>query len=574
MLRLFKESLTRRITALDGEWYYCKDETRTGARAGWMKALPPEKLPIIVPSCWNNEPGMIRYEGDVWLETDFDTQLPNARLVFGAVNNECDVYLDGRLIGSHYGGFTEFSLVCENLRPGMHHLSLRTSNDHNSVDTLPLTGVDWFHYGGVIRSVEVHEFDKAAIERIKIEYTLDAANTAQLSVKVQLRAFGTVNAPVALSLDGKTLAQADVSVCGTGEVTLHAALTDVERWSPRSPRLYTFTVSFAEDTLRERTGFRTIEIRDRQFLLNGEPFTFKGVNRHEEHPDWGFAVPIKLVKRDIDIIRGMGCNMIRGSHYPNAKTTLDYMDETGMMFWEEIPMWGFPEEALRNETARARGVQLHTEMVTRDYNHPCIIVWGLNNEVATNTQAGQEVAALFRSTLRAHDTTRLITYASNHPLDDVCFAFADFISINYYIGWYGGPLEKWPGFLDQLTEYLEKTGNGHKPLVMSEFGAGGVYGETAFEDVMWTENYQAEYLAYTLDLFMHHPRMNGTIVWQYCDIRVDLEPRRALSRPRSFNNKGVVNEYRHPKMAYYTVKKAYTAQEGAKGGSTDGGKRI
>ena len=106
--------------------------------------------------------------------------------------------------------------------------------------------------------------------------------------------------------------------------------------------------------------------------------------------------------------------------------------------------------------------------------------------------------------------------------------------------------------------YLDKTGNGDKPVVMSEFGAGGIYGETAFEDVIWTENYQQEYLEYTLNLFMNHPRMNGTIVWQYGDIRVNLTSRRALARPRSFNNKGLVNEYRRPKMAYYTVKKAYT----------------
>lgn len=557
MLRLFKESLTRRINALDGEWYYCKDAQGTGAQNGFAAALPTGKLPIIVPSCWDNEPGMIHYEGDVWLETDFDTQLPNARIVFGAVNNECDVYLDGKLLGSHYGGFTEFAFVCENLTPGMHHLCLRTSNVHNSVDTIPLTDVDWFHYGGIIRSVEVHEFNKALIERVKLEYEINANNTVALTAKVILIG-ACEDAPLTLKLGDQVIAQENVCVSGKGEAVLTATLENVKRWSPEEPNLYTFTVEFAGDTLRERTGFRTIEVCDRQFMINGKPFIFKGVNRHEEHPDWGFAVPVKLIKRDIDIIRGMGCNMIRGSHYPNAKATLDYMDETGMMFWEEIPMWGFPEAPLKNELVRKRGVQMHTEMVTRDYNHPCIIVWGLNNEVQTGTQAAWEVAKLFSETLRSHDKTRLITYASNHPLEDICYEFADFISINYYIGWYGGPLENWPAFLEKLTAYLDETGNGDKPLVMSEFGAGGVYGETAFEDVMWTENYQQKYLEYTLELFLNHPRMNGTIVWQYGDIRVCLEPRRALARPRSFNNKGLVNEYRHPKLAYYSVKKIYT----------------
>ena len=565
MLRLFKESVHRRITALDGEWYYCTDRTGTAKENGWPQALPQGKKPIIVPSCWNNEPGLLHYEGDVWLETDFDTTLPNIRLVFGAVNNDCDVYLDGALLGGHYGPFTEFAFVVQGLAPGTHHLAVRTNNLHNEVDTIPLSNVDWFHYGGIIRSVEVHEFAQAAVEHIKLEYTLnDDLTEAMLEAKVSLRTFEKVDAPVRLLLQGEVLAETRLTLEGEGEAVLRAVLPQVSLWSPEDPKLYTFTVEFAGDSLRERTGFRKVGIENRQFVLNGKPFTFRGVNRHEEHPDWGFAVPAKLAKKDIDIIRGMGCNIIRGSHYPNAKTTLDYMDETGMLFWEEIPMWGFPEEALANPMVRQRGVQLHTEMVTRDYNHPCIIVWGLNNEVHTFTQAAYEVARLFRETLEKHDTTRLITYATCHPLNDICYEFADFISVNHYIGWYGGPLNQWPGFLDELTAYLDKTGNGDKPVVMSEFGAGGIYGTTELEDeVSWSENYQHDYLEYTLDLFMHHPRLNGTFVWQYCDMRAGTRTcrsgiQRALSRPRSFNNKGLLNEYRRPKMAYYAVKKAYT----------------
>ena len=560
MLRLFKESLTRRISDLDGLWHYCADPSGS---ACWNAGLPAEKKPIIVPSCWNNENGMLHYEGDVWMETEFYTALPNVRLVFGAVNNECDVYLDGVHLGYHWGPFTEFSFFLENLTPGMHKLVLRTNNLHNEEDTIPLSNTDWFHYGGVIRSVEVHEFEKAAVEALKLEYTL-SGTTAALTAKLSLRAFGEVTAPVRLLLDGNVIAEETVCVSGDADVVLTAALEDVTLWSPEEPALYTFTAEFAGDSLRERTGFRTIEIKDRQFLLNGQPIFFKGVNRHEEHPDWGFAVPAKLSKKDIDIIRGMGCNFIRGSHYPNAKSTLDYMDETGMLFWEEIPMWQFNEYHLANATVLERGVHLHTQMVKRDYNHPSIVVWGLFNECWTDFPEARPAAQLFRQTIEAQDTSRLITFASHRPLTDICFEFADFIAINYYIGWYKGPLSDWPGFLDELSAYLDATGNGHKPLVMSEFGAGAIYGVTELEDeVTWSVNYQQEYLAYSLDLFLHHPRMNGALIWQYCDIRAGTRTcpsglRRALSRPRSFNNKGLLNEFRRPKLAYYAVKTAFT----------------
>ena len=563
MLRLLKESLTRRIFDLDGMWHYCADPE---GNSNWKDGLPECKKAITIPGCFNNEPGMLNYEGDVWMQTEFLTERPNIRLVFGAVNNDCDVYLDGKHLGHHWGPFTEFSYTLQDLAPGSHMLVLRVNNLHNEQDTIPLSNVDWFHYGGIIHSVEVHEFEAAAIEAMKLEYSLHGT-TAKLTAKLSLMAFEQVVAPIRLCLDGKVLAEETVTLSGKGEVSLCATLDNVKLWSPEDPNLYTFSAEFAGDTLQDRTGFRTIEIKDRQFLLNGKPIYFQGVNRHEEHPEWGFAVPLKLAKRDIDIIQGMGCNFLRGSHYPNAKTTLDYMDETGMLFWEEIPMWQFKEEHLSNPIVLDRGCYLHTQMVTRDYNHPCIVVWGLFNEVSSESAPAPNAAKQFRAAIEAVDTSRLITYASHRPFNDLCYDFADFISINYYAGWYYGPLTKWPEVLQQITDYADSTGNGHKPIVMSEFGAGGIAGDIELEeDVFWSENYQSNYLEYTLQLFKDHPRIHGALIWQFCDIRAGAQScasgiRRILSRPRSFNNKGILNEFRRPKLAYHTVKKIFTSKD-------------
>ena len=559
MLRIFPESNTRRMYDLDGFWYFLPDPTGENC---WKDGLPTEKQRITIPGCFNTEPGMLNYEGDVWMETTFRTQFPNIRLVFGSVNNDCDVYLDGKHLGHHWGPFTEFYFVEENLVIGDHKLVLRVNNLHNEMDTIPLSNVDWFHYGGILHSVEVHEFETAAIDGLKLEYTLDGT-TVNLTAKIALRAFGNVTAPVRLLYKDKVLSQKTVNVTGSADVELHATLENISLWCPETPNLYTFTVEFAEDSLQERTGFRTIAIKDGKFLLNGKEIFFKGVNRHEEHPDWGFAVPAKIAKKDIDIIRNMGCNFIRGSHYPNAKTTLDYMDETGMLFWEEIPMWQFKENHLSNQIVRDRGVYLHTQMVKRDYNHPSIVVWGLFNEVSSECQAAYETAKIFRNAIEKLDTTRLITYASHRPFNDVCFDVPDFISVNYYAGWYYGPLSRWPEVMQQLCDHMDNTGNGHKPIVMSEFGAGGIAGYTEMEDdVFWSENYQSNYLEYVMDLFYKHPRIQGTCIWQYCDIRAGAQScesgiKRILSRPRSFNNKGIVNEFRRPKMAYQTLKKIY-----------------
>ena len=559
MLRMFSESTTRRIFDLDGFWYYCADPT---GKSCWKDGLPAGKKRITIPGCFNTEPGMLNYEGDVWMETQFRTELPNIRLVFGAVNNDCDVYLDGKHLGHHWGPFTEFSFVLKALPAGEHKLVVRVNNLHNEIDTIPLSNVDWFHYGGILHSVEVHEFRDAAIESMKLEYSLDGT-TADLTAKIALHAFSPVTAPVRLLLDGKEIARTELTITDTETAILQATLEDIALWSPESPTLYTFTAEFAGDSLCDRTGFRTICIRDGKFLLNDKEIFFKGVNRHEEHPDWGFAVPAKLACKDIDIIRNMGCNFVRGSHYPNAKTTLDYMDETGMLFWEEIPMWQFKENHLSDQTVRDRGVYLHTQMVKRDYNHPSIVVWGLFNEVSSECEAACETAKLFRSAIEAQDTSRLITYASHRPFNDVCFDVPDFISINYYAGWYYGPLSRWPDVLQQLCDHMDATGNGHKPIVMSEFGAGGIAGYSEMEeDVFWSENYQSNYLEYVMELFYQHPRIQGTCIWQYCDIRAGAQScesgiKRILSRPRSFNNKGIVNEFRRPKLAYHTLKRIY-----------------
>ncbi len=561
MIRLFKRHDKRRTILLDGMWQFKTDSDAVGVKEEWYKNFPANCNNIIVPSCWNHELNLYHYEGICWYKTTFTTEKTNINLVFHGVTGVANVYLDGVLIGNHYGGFTGFSFELKNIEKGLHSLVVSVDNTHDDLNTIPLSVVDWFHYGGITRSVEVMELDDVWIKDYKIDYELNEELTdVNLSFTIILS--GLNNFPykrtLKIFIDNELLCKQDV--CGSGEIQVNIrdiVLNHIKLWDVGNAHLYYFKFEIEDDDVTERIGFRRISIKDRKIILNKKEIKIKGINRHEDHPDWGFAMPVKLMKKDLEIIKQMGCNAIRGSHYPNAPVFLDMCDEQGVLFWEEIPMWGFPEKALENPLILERGLMMHQEMVKRDYHHPSVIIWGMHNEVSTETQAAFDLTKAFAKQLRSMDKSRLITYATNRPLEDICYSLADIVCANVYIGWYDSELSEWPDFFKKLEQKLKDEGLSNMPIIMSEFGAGGIYGDKSFEERKWSENYQAEYLDYTLELFGKMECIAGTFIWQYCDIRTPKE--NELSRPRSFNNKGVLNEYRNPKLAYWVVEKRYNS---------------
>jgi len=559
MNRLFKDSLTRHEFSLSGLWDIAKDAAAVGKTERWFENFPQSGKRLCIPCCWECDPDLFGYVGDIWYRTRFETAAKNIKLTFEAVQNECDVYLDGQHIGYHYGGFVEFSYIIRDLQPGVHELVMRVNNVNDTQNTIPLTHVDWYHYGGIIRDVVVTEIGSELITGYRLSYELDdALQNAKLKLELDYEVFADTQTARAFEflLDGKVIYSAATEP-GEKSVSLTGIIDNVELWDTENPRLYNVTLQLGADSVCDRIGFRKVEAKARKIWLNGKPILLKGVNRHEEHPDWGFAVPFMLIKRDIDIIRSMGCNVIRGSHYPNTKRTLDYCDETGMLFWEEIPMWGFhSDECLTNPLILERGLRMHEEMVTRDLHHPSIIIWGMHNEMDTRKEAANVITKAFTELVRSMDSSRLLTYATMFPEEDIGLAYCDIVSINKYYGWYGEDISQWPAFLQRMDEKLANEGLSDLPIFISEFGAGGIYGNVTFEDVKWTETYQNEFFEGVMPM-LYDAQVAGTFVWQYCDIRSSNDM--ALSRPRSFNNKGLVNEYRKPKMAFFTMKKIYQA---------------
>lgn len=556
-MRTFIEHCIRKTQDLSGVWNFAPDYDDVGEKQNWHKSLPTKEK-FAVPSVWNNEMGYLNYEGAGWYERKFYTKGGTLRFWFGAVQTQADVWLDGEKLGEHYGGFCEFFFVKTGVTEGWHTLTVRADNRFDE-DSIPQKSVDWWHYGGICREVVVETLSGICTLYTKTDYELSAdMKTAKVKQLVELyNADDETRTDVVLLRFGELAFEKKITLLPYENKTIEFVfdVDNVQLWGIESPYLYNVVLQTKTDDLIDRTGLRKVEVRHDGIYLNGEHVEIRGVNRHEEHPEWGFAFPLKLMKKDLDIAFQMGCNAIRGSHYPNSRAFMDYCDERGMLFWCEIPIWGvgFSVEAIAREKVIARGLAMHEEMVRHYFNHPSIILWGMHNEIRSDTQEGYTMSELYYKYLKENGGNRIVTYASSLNLKDICFEFCDIVCLNYYLGWYGGETSDWDNFLKQFDEYLKKVGQSHKPVIISEFGAAALYGNHTFDDIRWTEEYQAELISYCLELFHTHPTVCGSYIWQFTDIRSCNE----LNRARGFNNKGILNEYRKPKKAYYAMKEKF-----------------
>ncbi|MBE7037511.1 MAG: beta-glucuronidase [Ruminococcaceae bacterium] len=561
MGRMFDEHIVRKIQNLDGWWDFCIDPDDTGEEEKWYENLP-KKEKTYVPSVWNTQKELIKYEGKVWYEKSFYSDGGNLRFCFGACLTEAKVWLDGVYLGYHYGGFSQFEFIASDVYSGYHKLTVCVDN-HFDEHSIPQRKVDWYHYGGITRSVSVETLNGICVLANKLIYEL-SSDLKDVTGKFDIELYNSENTSCKTKLNIKT-DEIDVFEC---EVELNAKetkiissdifnLKNVKLWDINLPNLYNVYITTDTDDLFDRVGFRKISVENKKVMLNNKEIELRGVNRHEEYPEFGFAFPKTLIKRDVDLILEMGCNSIRGSHYPNMREFVDYLDENGILFWSEIPIWGvgFSEEALMDEVIINRGFDMHKEMVKYYYNHPSIIMWGMHNEILTNVKAGYDISKKYYKYLKENGGNRLVVYASSHALTDICFEFTDVICLNEYQGWYGGSIDTWESFVDNFVEYRNKLGFENKPVIISEFGAAAIYGWHDSDKIWWSEEYQAELISHALSVFHSNENVTGSFIWQFSDMRTCKEA--GMNRARGFNNKGMVNEHRRPKLAFHAAKQKY-----------------
>ncbi len=558
MERIFKEHYKRKTECLNGEWKFAPDKENRGKVQEWFKTFPKDFRFVNVPSCWNLELDLVDYFGIGWYSKKFYSEECYLQLDFGAVSGLCEVYLDGEFLGEHYGGFTAFSFT-KQVTDGFHTLTLRVDASSNDVNTIPLQEVDWYHFGGIIRSVVMNKYNAPYISSYKASYELsDDLKSADVTFTCEVKNpfNNSFETNLEVTFDGASLCRENIIISGNDSwvyakvIKLH----NIELWNVGAARLYEVRFISDNDDIVDNIGFRKIEVRGKEIYLNGKKIKFKGVNRHEEHPDWGFAVPANITKRDVEIVKELNCNIIRGSHYPQSKTLLDYLDREGILFWSEIPMWGYTPKALADPLTLERGINMHSEMIEQYYHHPSIVIWGLHNEIYTESPEAYKITKAFSEFVRSNDNTRLVTYATCRFDNDICLEFVDFVALNYYMGWYTGSIDDWDDFIKGVRAKMIEKGIGDKPVVMSEFGCAAITGFDDFGHNKWTMQYQSDFVEKVIRLAFEEEGFCGTFVWQFADIVSDVN----INRARGFNNKGLLSEYRRPKTSYFTVKKLYT----------------
>ena len=413
---------------------------------------------------------------------------------------------------------------------------------------------DFYAYGGIYRSVDWHEVPALSLDRAAVM----AEDLARGRVRVRVRLHGPAPERVTLrvGLDaGPAQTLADLPVAADGSVSFALQVPEPTPWTPQRPALHTLRLELGEDDLIERFGLRTVRADGQCLLLNGEPLKLLGYCRHEAHPQFGPALPLAQLVQDLQLLRDLGCNFVRGSHYPQDQRFLDLCDELGFLVWEESLGWGQKVDHFADPAFAAAQVQQTELMVRNSINHPCVILWGFLNEGESKAPPSRPLYARLVDTIRSLDRDRPVTYATMFPFDDCNLDLVDVVSVNCYPGWYANPnsavrpLDEIVPHLHRIQAGLKDRGLGNKPFLLSEIGAGAIYGWRDPLKAHWSEEYQADYLGPVCREVRANPGILGVALWQFCDGRTYANAR-ALGRPRAFNNKGTLDEYRRPKGAY------------------------
>lgn len=547
MIRLFETHYIREFQELDGMWDFKMD--------GVNKEY---KMPV--PSCWEQHPDFLKHRGKgIYMKKVHLKKDGNIRLEFKGVSHTADVYFDDKKIAHHYNAFTPFSAVVKNIKRGDHEIRVEVDNTFGTHSALHIPN-DYYTYGGITRPVVMERLADVFIKNIRFTpYMKNEKWRAKIEVDICSCSNSAINVGVKSTL-GNYEMSSDVNVCGETTVVFDDEFDGIKPWSEKEPNLYMLNTVISVngediDDLIERVGFRSVEVIGNKMYLNGECIYMKGFNRHEDYAVDGCAVSLQHMVQDMDLMQDMNANAVRTCHYPNDERFLDLCDERGIFVWEENHARGLVLSDMQNPNFEQQCKDCIREMIENHYNHPSILIWGILNECASETEEGRAMYEKQYEQIKSMDISRPTTSATCRHFTDICLDLPDVVSFNMYSGWYKDcPIDERN---DQEIEWIYKSGGNNKPIIVSELGAAAIYGYRDRSRCKWSEERQADLIRDNLEVYMNDERISGVFIWQFADCRVTEEGEWFATRARCHNNKGIVDEYRRPKMAYDTIKEMF-----------------
>lgn len=608
MLYPIQNSVRNKVD-ISGIWDFKTDPDGIGEAAGWANGLAGSR-PMAVPGSWNEQYedlfgylDLAWYVRGVYVPSSWQGQhiflRVGSAVYFGAV------YVNGVKVGSHEGGHLPFAFeISEQIRWGEENIvaisvenELKPSrvpsgnmpgSDMSMFMSTPKTTYDFYPFAGIHRPVVLYSVPQTYIEDVTVVTTLEPE--AQVKVTVKLNAAVSGNGSIQLK-GGDAVFKADLAFAGgVAEATL--TVPGAHLWSDKDPYLYDLTVAAVgagsprpvgpgshrpvgpgsprpyEDSYSLKVGIRTIAVEGGKVLLNGQPVKLNGFGRHEDFIASGKGLNLPLVVKDYQLMRWTGANAYRTSHYPYSEEEMQLADREGFLIIDEIPAVSLQMADEANAPERLRMcLQQIGEMIARDKNHPAVVMWCVANEPMPK---GFAVGAMGESNLsmeeanvpgkvfleteiaraRQLDPTRLVTIVTVMGGPQSWMEQCDVICMNRYWGWYtlGGQLDiarqKLEEELDQVWDRW------HKPIIMTEFGADTVPGFHGHPNVMWTEEYQADYIRFHLEVADAREFVAGMQVWNFADFAAV----QSLMRVGGINHKGIFTRIRTPKMAAYVLR--------------------
>lgn len=586
-----RSTSTRQVSSLDGMWDFRFDPQSEGTAAGWANGLP-DPLRVPVPASFADlftDKASRDYCGDFWYATRFfvPAAWQNDRIVvrFGSVTHRCTVYCNGQEVARHEGGFlpvvADLTAV---IRPGQENTLVVAANNELNETSIPCGATkvcadgsklakpyfDFFNYAGIQRSVQLCCLPQETVEDYTVSYTLHGADAA---VHYTVRTNGSH--PVRVSLydaDGNQVASAE----GCEGVL---QVPDAHLWQVRNAYLYRIVLEIRDgdmvlDSYVDRIGIRTIAIEGTRILVNGKPVYLKGYGKHEDFEVIGRGFSAAVMKRDFECMKWSNANCFRTSHYPYADEWYQFADEEGFLIIDEVPAVGMMRST-RNFVAAGQGqytyffeaptvpqlqaahIQATEEMIVRDRNHPSVFAWSLFNEPETTTDYAHDYFAAVFDAARALDPQhRPLTGAfekNSKPELCKCYPLCDFICLNRYYGWYikGGEMEEAEAdFRNEMDRWAAK--NLNVPFVFTEFGTDTLPTEHKLPSIMWSQEYQDEYLEMCFRVFDSYDFVQGELVWNFADFQTT----EGIMRVNG-NKKGIFTRARQPKDAAFVLKKRW-----------------